>query len=290
MADESKEKVTVELDLDTKEFEVKINGVTQTFKKVGESGEQSFHKWAMEIFGVNQALALGKEALHAFEYAVQQISLSEKIGNQKIALKNLTESIGADSDKIRDAILKTTHGTVNGLQATNIAFQLLNAGIKAEHIPAIVEWAHKVEQASGGAKSLESAIQAISMAVESGQSRGLKQFGIDLDVTGNRQQVLNSILKQTEIQIERLGVGYTSFGEKLETKLNSAFATTKRGFADLFQQGALLVLGDDVDKAADKLTKLENKLKFNIDLVSEKYLHPFLKKNILKDLKVIYGN
>ena len=38
MADESKDKVTVELDLDTKEFEVKINGVTQTFKKVGESG------------------------------------------------------------------------------------------------------------------------------------------------------------------------------------------------------------------------------------------------------------
>jgi hypothetical protein len=35
---------------------------------------------------------------------------------------------------------------------------------------------------------------------------------------------------------------------------------------------------------------LENKLKFNIDLVSEKYLHPFLKENILKDLKIIYGN
>ena len=261
MADESKDKVTVELDLDTKEFEVKINGVTQTFKKVGESGEQSFHKWAMEIFGVNQAISLGKEALHAFEYAVQQISLSEKIGNQKIALKNLTESIGADAEKIKDAIIKTTHGTVNSLQANNIAFQLLNSGIKAEFIPTIVEWAHKVEQASGGAKSLESAIQAISMAVESGQSRGLKQFGIDLDVTGNRQVVLNSILKQTEVQLERLGVGYTSFGEKLETKLNSAFAKTKKGFADIFQQGALLVLGDDVDKAADKLSKLENKLK-----------------------------
>lgn len=36
--------------------------------------------------------------------------------------------------------------------------------------------------------------------------------------------------------------------------------------------------------------KLEDKLKFNIDFVSEKYLHPFLKKNILKDLKIIYGN
>jgi len=35
---------------------------------------------------------------------------------------------------------------------------------------------------------------------------------------------------------------------------------------------------------------LENKLKFNIDFVSEKYLHPFLKESILKDLKIIYGN
>lgn len=35
---------------------------------------------------------------------------------------------------------------------------------------------------------------------------------------------------------------------------------------------------------------LENNLKFSIDFVSEKYLHPFLKEDILKDLKIIYGN
>ncbi|SHK26477.1 nucleotidyltransferase family protein [Epilithonimonas mollis] len=35
---------------------------------------------------------------------------------------------------------------------------------------------------------------------------------------------------------------------------------------------------------------LENKLNFSIDFVSEKYLHPFLKEGILKDLKIIYGN
>jgi predicted nucleotidyltransferase len=35
---------------------------------------------------------------------------------------------------------------------------------------------------------------------------------------------------------------------------------------------------------------LEKRLDFNIDFVSEKYLHPFLKKSILKDLKIIYGN
>jgi uncharacterized protein len=36
--------------------------------------------------------------------------------------------------------------------------------------------------------------------------------------------------------------------------------------------------------------KLEDKLKFNIDFVSENYLHPFLRESILKDLKIIYGN
>lgn len=35
---------------------------------------------------------------------------------------------------------------------------------------------------------------------------------------------------------------------------------------------------------------LENKLKFNIDFVSEKYLHPLIKESIMKDLKIIYGN
>ena len=35
---------------------------------------------------------------------------------------------------------------------------------------------------------------------------------------------------------------------------------------------------------------LENKLNSSIDFVSEKYLHPFLKESILKDLKIIYGN
>lgn len=35
---------------------------------------------------------------------------------------------------------------------------------------------------------------------------------------------------------------------------------------------------------------LENKLNSSIDFVSEKYLHPFIKESILKDLKIIYGN
>lgn len=35
---------------------------------------------------------------------------------------------------------------------------------------------------------------------------------------------------------------------------------------------------------------LEKQLNFNIDFVSEKYLHPLLRENILKDLKIIYGN
>jgi len=35
---------------------------------------------------------------------------------------------------------------------------------------------------------------------------------------------------------------------------------------------------------------LENRLNSSIDFVSEKYLHPFLKESILKDLKIIYGN
>ncbi|MDO4224490.1 MAG: nucleotidyltransferase domain-containing protein [Bergeyella zoohelcum] len=41
---------------------------------------------------------------------------------------------------------------------------------------------------------------------------------------------------------------------------------------------------------ADLLERLESKLNKSVDLVSEKYLHPFLKESIINDLKIIYDN
>lgn len=37
------------------------------------------------------------------------------------------------------------------------------------------------------------------------------------------------------------------------------------------------------------LDALQEQLNSSVDLVSEKYLHPYLKEQILKDLRVIYG-
>lgn len=40
---------------------------------------------------------------------------------------------------------------------------------------------------------------------------------------------------------------------------------------------------------SDILDALQEQLDNSVDLVSEKYIHPFLKEQILKDLRIIYG-
>lgn len=40
---------------------------------------------------------------------------------------------------------------------------------------------------------------------------------------------------------------------------------------------------------AHLLDDLQQRLSREIDLISEKYLHPYLRENILNDVKVIYG-
>lgn len=41
---------------------------------------------------------------------------------------------------------------------------------------------------------------------------------------------------------------------------------------------------------SDILDELKEKLDIDVDLVSEKYLHPFLKEGILQEVKLIYEN
>lgn len=41
---------------------------------------------------------------------------------------------------------------------------------------------------------------------------------------------------------------------------------------------------------SDLLENLKNKLNKNVDMVSEKFVHPYFKESIAKDLKLIYGS
>jgi hypothetical protein len=262
-------KVTIELNLESKEFEVKLGNVRQEFGKLGNEGKGHVEGLGMQFLFLNEALEVGEKLLHGFEAAISQISAYEKINNQTTALKNLGAVIGADTEQIVQGIVKLTGGTVTGVQATQMAFELLKSGVKAEAIPAIIEWAEKVDKASGGQKKLEDAIHAVSFAVETGQSRSLKQYGIELDAVGTRQQVLNSILKQTEQQSKSLGDGYTEFGEKLETSMKNTFNTITKGFGKMLTETALVFMGDEVDKNSSKVKFLEGQIKMATERIKE---------------------
>ncbi|MBL0233243.1 MAG: hypothetical protein IPQ08_06220 [Chitinophagaceae bacterium] len=267
MADDSgsSNKVTIELDLETKDFKLKLGEAEGALKSTGESGGKSFAGLGMQALFLNEAIELGKKAMEGFEYILSKAGAAEGIKNQKTAFKNLSAQLGIDANNLTLAISKASEGTLSNLESMQAGFKLLSSKIRAENIPALVEFAHKMEITRQ--IPFEQTIQSISMALETGTTRGLKQYGIEIERTGNRQEILNLILSQAKARIESLGGGYEESAAKIEAKVKNSTASIKKYFGELFVDTATMFAGDDVDKYGMHLRALEKQMQIIVDKV-----------------------
>lgn len=263
MADDSN-KVTIVLDLDNKQFVQKTGESKSAFEnfshELSSSASGGMNTALLGIISINQALEVGQKILEAFEQGIKAMDYSESIQNQKTALKNLSSEVGTDYQKLTEAIKRAADGTITGLQATQTATKLLQAGIRAESIPAIVEFAKKTDEASGGQKAFADVINSVALAVDTGAARGLRQYGIVVEATGSRQNTLNQIMTQAELKSKQLGDGYVDTAARVEARMTETGASIKKAFAGAFSKVFGGFFMDELDQANTKLKTLELQL------------------------------
>lgn len=260
MADDSN-KVVIELDLDTKQFTTKIGEVKTGLESAGEHGKSKFRELGEAALFFNEGLELVKKGVEAFEYAFQKMEAAEKMKNQEVALKNLGAQLGINTNTLTTAIKASTEGSISSLEAQKIAFELLNAKIKGENIPALVAYADKLEKSTGGQKAMTETLSAFARAIDTGSTKGLKTLGIEVEKTGNRQEILNLILEQTKVKSQALGTGYSEVADKMKAKSKDLADSVTKYLGETATNVFAMFAGDKVDKASLALDSYKEKLK-----------------------------
>lgn len=203
MAEGSDNKVTMTLDLETGVFKSNVMGVETVIDNLGKKSDEAGKKSKFSFMEFNAAIEIVQKSIELINVALEKMERSEQMKAQAAALHSLGSQIGINVDTLTKAINKMTNGTVTDLQAQNAAFRLLSAGVKADAIPAFVEYADKLEKIKG--IRLEDTINKLAISVESGAAKGLKAYGLELDAVGNRHQVTSALLKQIDVQMEHWG-------------------------------------------------------------------------------------
>lgn len=259
MADDSG-KVTIVLDLDNSSFKAKGEESKSVFDGIEHAGSGAMNKVALGVMSLNQALELGEKLIEGFEKAFEAMEHTEGINNQRVALQNLTDQIGVDSAKVTEAIVKTTGGTVTHVEAMQSAMKLLQAGIRAENIPAMAAFAEQIEKTSGGTVKFQSVIDSLAMSVDTGMTRSLRQFGISVKETGDRLQLQQAIIDQTNAKIKTLGTGYDETAAKIATRMKEAGEAITHSIGQGLLNIGFSVFASDTEKAEKSLKSLETQL------------------------------
>lgn len=258
MADDSK--VTIELDLENKSFIAKAGQTKSMFEGLEQSASSAFNSTLLGVVSVNQALEVAEKVLRGFEAALKTIEYTESFKNQQTALSNLTTQIGVDSNALVEIIKRSTGGTITSLEATQTAFKLLSAGVKAENIPAFVQFAEVIEKSSGGMKSFNSVIDSVSFAVSTGMTRSLREFDLVVKNNGTRLDLQNAILEQAKNKTEQLGTGYLELSKVIETRFSESMSQAKKKMGDFFTGVGFQIFATDTEKAAKNIETLEKQL------------------------------
>jgi len=260
MADDSN-KVTIELDLDSGAFVAKMGEAENAFGGLKDKGTESFGELGAAAVVLNQGIELCTKAVELFEAGMRQIEKAEVLTNQETAFKNLTASIGVSSNEMLAAIKTATGGTVSQVDAISASMKLLSAGMRADQIPAFLELAHNMSIAHGNAQEFMGVVDATASSLTRGATRGMAQFGVSADVTGNKTAVLSTIMKQLQAEVDRTGNNFDDFAEKLKAKSTDTWNAVTKMVGGTLSTILKPLIGDDIDKASVSLEKLNGQLK-----------------------------
>ena len=262
MADESKgsgNKVTIDLDLDTKNFDVKIGGVSQGLNNLGTHGTQSFNGMQMATLRWNQALELAEKFIRGIEFAIDKVQAEDKIRNQAIALDNLSKSVGLNSKVLVDSIKNSTQGAVSNIEAQKIAFELLNSGIQARYIPQLAKLADQMASSGKTGESTTQIINEFTKALDKGSTKGLERFGIASGISGDRAKVLQAIINGLSKDVGKYGDEFSNTGDRLEAKWKNF--TTSMGAMWTKVMSQIIETRTPLEIVQQNIAKLEDQIK-----------------------------
>jgi len=249
-------KLVMELDLDTKNFQVKLNGIAVQTAQLGTQGKQSFSGMQLGLMSFNAALEIASKTMAAFKYAIEQIEYADKFSNQARALSNLSNSIGVNSKTLLESVNKSAGGSLSSISAQKIAFDALNSGIEAKNIPTLVKLASAYSGSGRVAKSTEQVMQDFSRAIETGNTAMLKQYGI-AKVSGDRMAAFNAVVNDGSREIKDLGSSFESTGSRMEAAFDDMLSSAAKGWGAFIGDFGKPLVTSNIEKAADQIKRLE---------------------------------
>lgn len=230
------------------------------------SSFQSLGTKIAAAFAVDAVIRFGTEAVKAFEE-------SEKAAIRLSNAVSVAGGIQSDFDdllgqaKELQSISIFSDETIANAQTAALQFGLTKEEVK-ELIPIVVDFASATQQDLGNA--LNDVLQGVN-----GMGKGLKQFGVTVDATGNRESRLKDITSQLtrvyEGQAEVIGNSASGAAAKYNNALNEQQEIIGKRLAPLLQtlKTEFLGVADSASRAAtfigDAFSIVGDAVSFTID-------------------------
>jgi len=297
-------KSVFELDLDTSKFTKGISEAGELMQKIGEHNGIINLVESVETLGKGflalKAIGLVKELV---EFGIEAALDAEHVNAISNAFKTLSEEAGIVPEELKEGLEKVADGLIEGTQLLEIANKaIVSMGKGAEHLPEIFEQARKAATAFGGAAT--DRFEQINQAIQSGQTRMLKQIGINIDADqamkdyartlgvtsdqlneqGKQTAIMNAFLEQSREKYKGIDVNAQEMG--------NALARTKTSFGELGESSKIffnVLFGPAIEWAIEKMGEFAgwiNKfVKKFIDLTPHVKAHVEVQKEMTEEMR-----
>lgn len=170
------ENVQFALNLDGEQFQKEIGSAQAALGQLAESAGLP-----TAAFGDMLASAtLVTAAVLAFKAAVDMVETAEEVKAVNAQFDILATNAGLAGDKLKEDLIKASGGLADEVEILKSANKaIISMGESAYRLPEIMELARKSSQLTGA--SLIDSFNSMSFAIENGNKRALKQYGIYVD-------------------------------------------------------------------------------------------------------------
>lgn len=268
-------KSTFELDLDASKFTQGIQELGGLLNKIGENNG------VVNLIESVETLATGFLALKAIglvkdmvELGIEAVVTAEHINTINKEFENLAESAGLVPKQLEEGLRKAADGLVDDTTLIKAANQALIAmGSNAQKLPDLFNIARKAASAFGG-EAIDR-FNEINQAIETGNTRGLRQIGLvinsedvykryarSIGVTvdrlseeGKQHALLNEVLEQTNKKYKDVDENANKYQNSI-TRMKVAFEEMQESAAKAFYK-----IVDGTIHANEKLGEMINKAK-----------------------------
>lgn len=202
----------VVLDLDNSDFTAKMKESLGLIDGLGEV--EGLAKLGEQIVNIGVVLAPIVVAILAVKAALDLTKEGEHVEQVNNTFKMMATNAGLAADVIKDQLIKAAGGMAGEteiLQAGSKA--IMEMGENAKHVPEIMELARKYTAAFGG--DLVDNFSRMSMAMENGNTKMLRNFRITVDATKAHQDFAEKIGTSVEF-LSQAGQKQAIFNVALE--------------------------------------------------------------------------